>query len=67
VIYVNVEEDQRAELILSIDGQEVFPLEKGDNVIFEKSHSKTLLVRSDLRNFYEVLRSKLNWSGGSDA
>jgi NAD+ kinase len=67
VIYVNVEEEQRAELILSIDGQEVFPLEKGDNVIFEKSHSKTLLVRSDLRNFYEVLRSKLNWSGGSDA
>jgi NAD+ kinase len=67
VIYVNVEEEQRAEMILSIDGQEVFPLEKGDNVIFEKSHSKTLLVRSDLRNFYEVLRSKLNWSGGSDA
>ncbi len=67
VIYVNVEQEQRAELILSIDGQEVFPLEKGDNVIFEKSHSKTLLVRSDCRNFYEVLRSKLNWSGGSDA
>lgn len=67
VVFVNVERDQRADVILSIDGQEVFPLERGDNVIFEKSHSKALLVRSDKRNFYEVLRSKLNWSGGSNA
>jgi len=67
VVFVNIEKEQRAELILSIDGQEVFPLEKGDNIIFEKSHSKALLVRSDKRNFYEVLRSKLNWSGGSNA
>jgi len=67
VIFANVETEQRAELLLSIDGQEEFPLEKGDNIIFEKSHSKALLVRSDKRNFYEVLRSKLNWSGGSDA
>jgi NAD+ kinase len=67
VIFINVEREQRAEVILSIDGQEVIPLEKGDNVIFEKSRSKVLLVRSDRRNFYEVLRSKLNWSGGTNA
>ncbi len=67
VVFVHVAEDQRVDILLSIDGQEVIPLESGDNVIFEKSHSKTLLVRSDRRNFYEVLRSKLNWSGGTDA
>jgi NAD+ kinase len=67
VVFVHVAEDQRVDILLSIDGQEVVPLESGDNVIFEKSHSKTLLVRSDRRNFYEVLRSKLNWSGGTDA
>ncbi|MFO7849775.1 MAG: NAD(+)/NADH kinase [Spirochaetia bacterium] len=67
VVFVNVEEDQRVDMLLSVDGQEVIALEKGDNVILEKSHSKTLLVRSDRRNFYEVLRSKLNWSGGTDA
>ena len=67
VVFVNVEADQRVEMLLSIDGQEVIPLKCGDNVIFEKSHSKTLLVRSDRRNFYEVLRSKLNWSGGTNA
>jgi NAD+ kinase len=67
VVFVNVEEGQRVEMLLSVDGQEVIPLKCGDNVIFEKSHSKTLLVRSDRRNFYEVLRSKLNWSGGTNA
>lgn len=67
VVFVNIEKEQRVDTLLSIDGQEVIPLEQGDNVIFEKSHSKTLLVRSDKRNFYEVLRSKLNWSGGTNA
>jgi NAD+ kinase len=67
VVRIEVRENQRANIILSIDGQEVFPLKAGDTVILEKSHSKTLLVRSDRRNFYEVLRSKLNWSGGPDA
>jgi NAD+ kinase len=67
VVRIDVRDNQRANVILSIDGQEVFPLQAGDTVILEKSHSKTLLVRSDRRNFYEVLRSKLNWSGGPDA
>ncbi|WP_020612509.1 NAD(+)/NADH kinase [Sediminispirochaeta bajacaliforniensis] len=67
VAQINVKKDQRTDIILSIDGQEVFPLQGGDLVFFEKSHSKALLVRSDRRNFFEVLRSKLNWSGGSDA
>jgi NAD+ kinase len=66
LVQILVRENQRAEVILSIDGQEVFPLLPGDIVLLEKSHSKALLVRSDRRNFYEVLRSKLNWSGGTD-
>ncbi len=67
VITILVEEDQRVGVILSIDGQDSFPLLPYDKVIIEKSHSKTLLVKSDVRNFYEILRSKLNWSGGPDA
>ncbi len=67
VVQIHVRKEQRADIILSIDGQEVFPLAGGDIVILEKSHSKALLVRSDRRNFYGVLRSKLNWSGGTDA
>ncbi len=67
VITIFVEEDQREGIILSIDGQDSFPLLPHDRIIIEKSHSKTLLVKSDVRNFYEILRSKLHWSGGSDA
>ncbi len=67
VISIFVEKDQRVGVILSIDGQESFPLYPDDRIIIEKSRSKTLLVRSDVRNFYEILRSKLNWSGGPDA
>lgn len=67
VITILVEQDQRVGVILSIDGQDSFPLIPHDRIIIEKSHSKTLLVRSDVRNFYEILRSKLNWSGGPDA
>lgn len=67
VISIFVEKDQRVGVILSIDGQESFPLYPDDRIIIEKSRSKTLLVKSDVRNFYEILRSKLNWSGGPDA
>ncbi len=67
VISILIEEDQRVGVILSIDGQDSFPLLPRDRILIEKSHSKTLLVRSDVRNFYEILRSKLNWSGGPDA
>jgi len=67
VISIIVEKVQRVGVILSIDGQDSFPLLPEDRVIIEKSRSKTLLIKSDVRNFYEILRSKLNWSGGPDA
>jgi len=45
----------------------LFPLEEGDEIIVEKSHSKALLIESTKRNYYEVVRDKLNWSGGMHA
>ncbi|MCF6334130.1 MAG: NAD(+)/NADH kinase [Spirochaetales bacterium] len=67
VIKITVEEGQRADIILSVDGQDAYPLEEGDLVIVERSQTKALLIRSDKRNFYDILRSKLNWSGGANA
>ena len=66
-IEIEVQERQRTDSILTIDGQNVFPLQPCDRVIFERAEEKALLIRSDKRTFYEVLRAKLNWSGGSDA
>jgi len=67
VIHIEVLEHQRTDLNLSIDGQEMLPLQEGDVVMVERSRGRTLLVLSNKRNFYEVVRAKLNWSGDSDA
>jgi NAD+ kinase len=66
-IYAEVEPEQRAQVILTIDGQEVEPLESGDRIIFEKAPYKAKLIASDRDIFYRALRTKLNWSGGPDA
>ncbi len=67
VIHITVEKDQRTDVILSVDGQDAYPLRPGDEIIVERSQTKALLIRSDKRNFYDILRSKLNWSGGANA
>ncbi|MBI9105099.1 MAG: NAD(+)/NADH kinase [Spirochaetales bacterium] len=66
-VSISVEPDQRAEVILTVDGQMVFPLKPLDTILFERAEEKALIIRSDKRNFYEILRSKLKWSGGPDA
>ncbi|HAK46589.1 MAG TPA: ATP-NAD kinase [Spirochaeta sp.] len=66
-IKIFVEHEQRAEVMLTVDGQTVFPLKPEDVVTFEQAPEKALLISSDKRNFYEILRAKLKWSGGPDA
>jgi NAD+ kinase len=67
VLEVEVEEEQRTGTLLVIDGQQTFPLEPGDRVRFSRSARFTRIILSDQRNFYEVLRSKLNWAGEPNA
>jgi NAD+ kinase len=64
---LEVEELQRTQIVLVIDGQEVCDLKPKDRVVFAKSTKHTLIIQSDKRNFYEVLRSKLNWAGEPNA
>ena len=66
-VYIEVESSQRTEVILTVDGQDTLPLREGDRLCFQVADADALIIRSDKRNFYEVLRSKLNWSGGPDA
>ena len=63
VCELEVESIQRTQIVLVIDGQEVCTLEPEDRVVFTKSEKHTLIIQSNKRNFYEVLRSKLNWAG----
>jgi NAD+ kinase len=64
---IEVEEDQRTGLALTVDGQETMPLAPGDRVSIRRAARKALIVRSDRRGFYEVLRTKLHWAGEPNA
>jgi NAD+ kinase len=66
-IEIEVEESRRAAVTLTLDGQRVFSLEPGDRVRYSMGREKCAIIRSDKRNFYEVLRSKLNWAGEPNA
>lgn len=63
VVTLTVNKGQRTDLLLTVDGQLFFPLEENDTITVEKSRSKVLLVKSLRRNFTEVIRDKLHWSG----
>ncbi|MFA5468695.1 MAG: NAD(+)/NADH kinase, partial [Sphaerochaetaceae bacterium] len=67
VVLIKVREGQKTQVSLTIDGQVLFPLEEGDEVVIEKARSKALIIASPQRNYYEVIRDKLNWSGGMHA
>ena len=64
---IKVAGGQRTEVVLSVDGQISIALEEGDEVNIEKSRSKALLILSHKRNYIEVIRDKLNWSGDMHA
>ena len=63
VVTLTVKSGQRTDILLTADGQLVFPHEEGDTITVEKSRSRALLVKSMRRNFTEVIRDKLHWSG----
>jgi len=63
-VSIRILKGQRTGIMLSIDGQQTFSLQEEDVIIVEKSRSKALLVTSERRNYIEVIRDKLNWSGG---
>ncbi len=62
-ISIEVEEQQRTEVLMTVDGQIVFPLVVGDLIRIGRSDACARIVSAPRRSFYEVLRNKLKWSG----
>jgi NAD+ kinase len=62
-VEVIVEGGQRSDVSLTTDGGSPMRLQEGDSIHVSKAEEKTRLIRSGRRNFYEVLRTKLRWSG----
>ena len=52
---------KQQEVFLTLDGQQGFPLEFEDIVTLRKAPSPIFLVKSPHRNYFEVLKEKLNW------
>jgi NAD+ kinase len=66
-VCISVDPGQRTDVILTIDGQNVFSLKELDSVRASGAGSRVKIVQSDRRSFYTVLKEKLGWSGGPDA
>ena len=64
MVLVEVEEEQRSGVLLTVDGQVTEKLKSGDRVFLKKAPHPCLLVASGRTDFYETLRTKLGWAGG---
>jgi NAD+ kinase len=66
-VEITMEEGRRTGAMLTIDGQETFTLRSGDRIRISGASKKARIHVSEGFAFYELLRSKLAWSGGPDA
>ncbi len=49
------------DIFITLDGQRGYPLRPGDRIRIRKAAHKAVLVRSPQRDYFKVLRNKLNW------
>jgi NAD+ kinase len=66
-ITIHVERQQRASVLLTVDGQLTQELQESDVITVRQAPLPALIAVSRQRNFFDVLRAKLNWAGGPDA
>ncbi|MDR2768043.1 MAG: NAD(+)/NADH kinase [Treponema sp.] len=64
-ISVLVEDDQRSDVLLTVDGQITEPLRMRDRIHLKRAAFPALLIACDREVFYRALRTKLGWPGGT--
>lgn len=67
VISIILEKSRTKEISITVDGQEPVSLQADDIVQITEIKEKVNLLCSSRKNFYNALRSKLNWTGGPHA
>jgi len=60
-LIVEVQQEQRSGVLLTVDGQVTEPLESGDKVYVSQAQWHGILVASDRKIFYHALKTKLSW------
>ena len=64
-LVISVPAKQRTGVLLTVDGQDTFNLECGDNIFIQQAKEPAMLVFSDRHAYYAALRNKLLWPGDS--
>jgi len=62
-LVITVAEEQRSNVLLTVDGQDTFNLECSDRIIIQQAPWPALLIFADRLSYYSALRTKLSWSG----
>jgi NAD+ kinase len=66
-VEIAIDETKKTGALLTVDGHEMISLERDDVVKIEKYKKPALLVVPSGNAFFSALRTKLGWSGDSDA
>jgi NAD+ kinase len=62
-LVITVAGEQRSDVLLTVDGQDTFSLERGDRIKIRQAPWQALLVFTGRSAYYSALRTKLSWSG----
>ena len=65
-VLVEVEEEQRSGVLLTVDGQVTQKLKGGDRIYLKKAPYHSLLIASGRAVFFQALKTKLAWAGGEE-
>jgi NAD+ kinase len=66
-LLIEVEQEQRSGVLLTVDGQVTEALESGDKVFISRAANPVTLIATDRTVFYEALKTKLSWMGAAGA
>jgi NAD+ kinase len=61
IVEVLAEEDNREDLVLTIDGQEYVPMKTGSRVQIQISDQKLKFYRLPEEHFFKTIKRKMNW------
>lgn len=57
--------DHASDMLLTLDGQECIDIQNDDSIIVQKARHPVHMIILPEQNYFEVLKTKLRWSGGS--
>lgn len=64
-VRIDIANEVYEEVALTLDGQVGFDLLFGDRVLICKSKERIHLIKSPYQTYFEILRTKLGWGGGT--